>query len=263
MSDQMVQLLQSRLAEAQSKNSSYSLRAFSVLLGLAPAELSLILNGKRRITYPKATQILDRLSIDPSQRTSLLASVPRRLERKKKFGSINYIQLSTDEFRVIADWHYLAILSLAETASFQSDTSWIAQRLGIRKRDAKSAIDTLLRLGLIQSEKTRNEVRWVPTGKKFTTTNDIPSSPIRKNHAQGLELAKSALQNVPFELREFGASVIAADPNLLPKAKLRLRKLRREIAHLLEGGNKSEVYRLSVQLIPLSRSINPKRKIKS
>jgi uncharacterized protein (TIGR02147 family) len=88
----------------------------------------------------------------------------------------------------------------------------------------------------------------------------MPNSSIRKNHAQCLELALDALERVPIELRDFSGMIIAADPELLPEAKQRIRALRREITEILEGGKKKEVYRLSIQLFPLSnQSIDPSK----
>lgn len=246
-----VNLLRATLAQLQAKNPGFSLRSFAKRLRVTPAELSLILNGKRRVTRKMALKLSDRLALDPARAEKLLASLPTRLPRRKAStpSVLKYIQLSSDEFNVIADWYHLAILSLAETQGFVSEAEWIARRLGIRLREAESAVQTLLRLGMLEERAGA----WVASGKEFRSTYDVPDSSVRKNHAQGLELARAALDEVPVELRDFGASIIAADPDLLPAAKQRLRELRREIVELLESGQKKEVYRLSVQLIPLSR----------
>ncbi len=267
---QSLNLIRSAMAELQSRNPSYSLRAFARKLQITAAELSLLLNGKRRLSRKMAARVFERLAVEPAVATALVEALPERLSRKTRAANevpgakkrttgpvLQYIQLSTDEFRVVADWYHLAILSLAETQGFQSDEAWIARRLGLRVREVRSAVQTLVRLGLlveVASGAGISGVEWRATGKRFTTTNDVSDASLRKNHAQGLDLARTALDEVPVELREFGASIIAIDPDLLPAAKARLRELRREVAQLLEGGKKkSEVYRLSVQLIPLTR----------
>jgi uncharacterized protein (TIGR02147 family) len=239
------------LAQLQTKNPGFSLRSFARRLQITPAELSLILNGKRRVTQKMAAKLVDRLALPPAQAERLMAALPARLPRRKSAvpSVLKSIQLSSDEFNVIADWYHLAVLSLAETDGFEGRPEWIAQRLGIRLREAQSAVQTLLRLGML--EEGAQGLR--ATGKEFRTSTDVPDASVRKNHAQGLELARAALDEVPIELRDFGASIIAADPDLLPAAKQRLRELRREMVELLESGKKKEVYRLSVQLIPLSR----------
>lgn len=254
---EIIRLVRGALAEHQARNPGFSLRAFSRRMKVSPAELSLIFRGKRQLTRRMGEKLLEGLALDPVSARTLLERLPHRLSRKKRAphvstpSALKYVQLSADEFNVVADWYYLAILSLAETAAFQSDPQWIAERLGIRRQEAISAIATLVRLGLLERKKRSLGL----TGRRFTTTQDIPSAPIRKNHAQALELARRALDETPVELREFGASIIAADPDLLPEAKARLRELRREVSRILESGKKKEVYRLSVQLIPLSRPL--------
>lgn len=253
----IVEVIRSTWINQQIRNPSFSLRAFARRLGVAPAELSMIFNGKRRLTYRMATKLLSRIALEPEQARRLLEALPKKLRRNGQTREaelnsrpvLNYIQLSTDEFRVIADWYYLAILSLSETEGFVSDPIWIARRLGVRVDQIRTALEALLRLGLLTAD--GGQLRT--TGKKFTTTNDVVDVSLRKNHVQGLELATQALHTVPVELREFGASIIAADPDLLPEAKSRLRELRREISRLLEGGRKKQVYRLQVQLFPVSQ----------
>jgi len=262
---EIVQILRDTLADRQARRHRYSLRGFAASLQLAPPQVSEILNGKRKVTRKMASRIFHSLAIDPAVEQDLLNRLPAKQTRRKRAKhqlalapndeppetNSWFSQLSTDEFRVIADWYYFAILSLAETEGFQSKPAWIAKRLGITIHQATNAIDTLLRLGLL----VRNaDQQWVTTGKHFTTTHEVRDASIRRNHAQALDLAQQALEQVPIELRDFSASVVCVDPDLLPAAKKRLRELRREIADLLESGKKKEVYRLSIQLFPLTRS---------
>lgn len=253
---EVIQMLQTHFAELQVRRPGFSLRSFARVLNLTPAQLSETLSGKRKITRKIALRVFERLGVDPSTAQHLIGRLPEKQKRRrnktqsKTRGQVlRYVQLSTDEFKIVADWYHFAILSLAETKSFKSDPTWIAKRLNIAEPDAKRAIERLLRLGLI----AQKSGKLVATGKRFATSNDIPDASIRKNHAQGLEQARNALDQVPVELREFAASIIAADPRLLPQAKARLRELKREITQLLESGEKREVYRLSIQLFPVSR----------
>lgn len=256
---EIVAILRERLAEIQLRKPHFSMRAFARQLGVAAPVLTEILNGRRNVTYKTAAHLLERLVIEPSRSKLLLEKFaqrkPRATPRIEAAGEATtpapeITVLSTDQFNVVADWHYFAILSLAETVGFKSDAGWIARRLGIPKGEALRAVETLVRLGLLERGPRG---RLHATGKTFSTTTDIPSAPIRQNHAQALELARTALYEIPMELTEFGASVVAADPKTLPEVRQRLRKMRREIADLLGKGEKREVYRLSVQLIPLSK----------
>jgi uncharacterized protein (TIGR02147 family) len=246
-------ILRDRLALLQAANARYSLRAFSKRLNVQPSTLSEILNEKREITYGLSRRVLERLSIPPREIEDILQAMPRRAPHKSRAPElVSYRVLGTEEFNVVADWYYFAILSLVETRGFVSSHAWIARRLGIAVHQSRKAVRTLIRLGLLKELRSG---RWVGTGRKFRTSYDVPSSAIRKNHSQGLGLAQGALDEVPVERREFGASTIAADPRRIPAAKERIRAFRRELSAFLEGGRKSEVYRLGVQLFPLTQEM--------
>jgi hypothetical protein len=158
---QVVQMLRATLSERQLRRGNYSLRSFALSLRLTPAELSEVFSGKRKVTRKMAKKVFNALSVEPALEQQLLRGLPEKQVRSKRGafspeasmapGSLaaskksqrttsagkgplrSFIQLSTDEFRVVADWYYLAILSLAETESFRGDAGWIAKRLSITK----------------------------------------------------------------------------------------------------------------------------------
>lgn len=268
-SGDFIQILRSGLAERQLRNPSYSLRAYAKLIGLQPSTLSELMSGKRMITNSLAQRVLDRMGVSPQRASDMISSLPEsaprgrprkptmqrasiQQESKSKAPLLHYIQLSADEFNIVADWYYFAILSLAETERFESSPEWISRRLGINLTQAKSAVETLIRMGLL---KTGPRGSLKASGKKFQAASTLPSSSIRKNHLQGLQLAEQALHDVSLEKREFGAATIIIDPELLPVAKEKIRAFRSEMTALMESGKKKEVYRLNVQFFPLTKEI--------
>lgn len=253
-----LELAQAKLAEIQAARPEYSVRAFAKKIGLSPGQYSDLVRGKRPLTPKIARRMLERLFVDPET----IENAVRGLKTKRPPAGdlrLRYIELTLSEFRAVSDWYYFAILSLAETEGFRSDEAWIANRLGIKLREASSAISALLELGLLRRNQ---EGALVVSGKQFTTTHDIPSSSIQKNHAQGLELAQRALMDLPPSEREFGAAVIALDPDSLPEIKRKLREMRREISEIARQGKRLEVYRLGFQLFPLSKSVSYSQKTK-
>src|SRR5205823_2962609 len=87
----------------------------------------------------------------------------------------------------------------------------------------------------------------------WTTTHDVPSGALRRYHAQLLELAARALEDVPVELRDVTAMTMAIHPAKLPLAKEEIKRFRRRLARLLEDESATEVYHLTIQLVPVSR----------
>ena len=238
-------LLTSSFNESKSRNASVSLRMFASRLGVQAPIVSEVLNGKRLITKKLAEKILSGLKIDPIEVEALLVHFASKQVRDSK---ANKEILDASSFRLVSDWWYMAILSLAETDSCEASSLWLSKRFNISETCAAEAVSTLCRLGFAKKEK--NVLR--SSGKYIRFASSIPDESIKKHHNQGLELAQKALYQIDMELREFGSVTFKADPELLDLARKKLRNVRNEIATLMNNKNASEVYRLQVQLYPLT-----------
>ena len=207
-----------------------------------------------------ADMICSSLLLDPQERSEILRDFsPTRTEvrrAKKKTDEVDssYLQLTADQFRVVSEWYYFAILSLVKTADFQSNSEWIAQRLGISVPQVNQAIDRLERLGLIENERGRIHLNQT----RYRTTDDVMNLSVRKSHFETLELAKQSLEQNAIEERDFSSITMAVDVEQLAQAKSLIRKFQDDLDALLEGDeqkqkSRTEVYRLAVQLFPLTK----------
>lgn len=239
-------LLAMELARLQGRNPAYSLRSFARKLDLAPSALSEILRGKRPLTAKSARRVLDRLCVAPDKARQVLAALSSKSEAAREFQHLNM-----DHFHVISDWYYFAILSLAETKDFRGDADWIANRLGIPRGASKNALERLERLEMLARD---DEGRLRPTGVQFATSSDIADLSVRKQHRQNLDLAHRSLDRDAVDGRDFSSMSMAIDPALIPEAKNRIKKFRRELCAFMESGEKKEVYRICIQLFPLTRT---------
>ena len=160
-----------------------------------------------------------------------------------------YSELATDQFRAVADWYHFAILSLAETRDFNDDPRWISERLNVRLTDVVSALERLERLGML----TRNKRgALAPSGKQFSTTDEIAAAAVRGYHSEILELARNSLERDSIVRRDFTTMTMAVDPVRLVQAKKMIRQFRAKLCDYLEQGERTEVYQLSINLFPLS-----------
>ena len=75
---------------------------------------------------------------------------------------------------------------------------------------------------------------------------------VRRSHEETLELAKESLHRDSIHERDFTHITLAIDPKNLSMAKELIRKFQDEFASLVETGNTTEVFRLSMQFFPLS-----------
>jgi transcriptional regulator with XRE-family HTH domain len=247
MNSEVIKRLTEELTYSRSKNPSYSLRAFSNRLNIHASALSEILNGKREVTKKMGTKILEGLGVSPDEIDIIL--------NNKKRSS--HSDLSLEHFKVISDWYYFAILSLAEIDGFSDDPLWLAERLNITPKLAREALNRLITLGYLERG-DENDLHV--TNINYKTPTDIANSSLKNHTSQTLELASNSLFRDSVEKRDFSTVTMAIDTDQIPVAKNMIRSFRKKLSKKLESGNKNEVYKLSIQLFPLSRNINNKEK---
>lgn len=248
-------LLNERLSEAQAKNPSFSIRAFSARVGVHFAALSAILAGKRNVSRKLAARIADRLYLDPQERAELLALFPEPRSKTTRGRVVGerpdwtYLELNARQIRVAAEWEHFAVLSLLQCAEFVSETAWLARRLAITETRAGQVVGRLLEVGLLT---LGAEGKLARSERNYRTPDDTADVILKKCHEQTLELARASLYRDSVEERDFTSVTVPVNPRNLRAAKEMIRKFQDDLCDRLEDGTRTEVYRLSVQLFPLS-----------
>jgi uncharacterized protein (TIGR02147 family) len=251
-------ILITKFEELRVKNSHYSRRAFSKKLGISAGAISELFNGQRNVSAKLAERIADRLELDPQERSELLGPFHGNKRHSNRqdpssytTGGLSYLQLSADQFQVIADWYHFAFLTLMRTKDFRTDVLWIAARLGLTPALVQGAIDRLKRVGLVQ------ETNGVLNRAKAShrTSDDIVNLSVRRAHFQYLDKAREALESLSVHERDFTSLILTLSPEDLPKAKEMIRKFQDELSRSLETDTQSEVFQLCIQLFPLTRSL--------
>lgn len=228
----------------RSRNALYSMRAFARDLNLGVGSLSEVLSGKRELSKSNLLKVLQNIELPPEQKSTLL----KREAVKAQTSEDVHQLLLDDQFKLISDWYYIAILNLAKLKVNKAAPLWIAKRLNIEVYQSIEAIERLERLGLLKVIKGR----LLRTAQPLTTSSDLPSTAIRKHHAQNLLLAEKSLHRDPVHLREFASVTMPVNLKNLPKLKALLLKTRKKAADLLEDSHATEVYTLSFQLFPVT-----------
>lgn len=242
-------MLHGRFAEIQGKNPHYSVRAFSKKIGVAPGTLSLVMLGKRKVSRKLALKIADGLMLDPQERSEILEKFAPKATRSQ--ASQDFLKLTADQFMVAGEWHYFALLNLIQTKGFQSDATWIAERLGLATKKIEDAIDRLKRVGMLTVDENGNFKR---EQTKYRTEDDIANISLRKSHHETLDLAHESLDRESVSQRDFTWTTFALDLEKMQEAKILIRKFQDEFLDLVrESQNKTDVYRLAVQLFPLTK----------
>ncbi|MEC9283129.1 MAG: TIGR02147 family protein [Bdellovibrionota bacterium] len=251
--------LQSELVRRKQKNTSYSLRSFAKSIGIHPAALSEFLNGKRSFSKRIACKILKEIPDSPDKHHSILKSFESSKGNSKEELKVSKksLQLQADHYHIVSDPIYYSILSLMETQDYESSPMWIAGRLGLSSLKVEKAIDRMLRLNYL----TEKDGKYQPAQEELDTSYDVPNSALKLRQKANLIDAESSLDEVAVELREFCAVTMAIDMSKLAEAKMKMRKFRDELCEYLEEGTKTEVYELSLQLFPRTKTREEKKKI--
>jgi len=245
-------LILNDFAKRCSRNPRYSMRRYAQSLGISHALLSLVLNGKRKPSRELALRTAERLGIG---RDELALHFPigasQSLNPAPKAEDSVFIRLSLEEYALISDWYFYAILSLLEIREAKWEARWIAGRLSISESQAVSAMQLLERHRIV--ERRRNG-RWKQSSRPIKVENTVSTEVTRKAHRQLLEKALESLENDPIAVRDFSYCTFSMDENLVPLALKEIRQFRRQLMKKLEGkGRASHVYELCVQLFPVSK----------
>ena len=235
------QLLISEFEKRRNKNPLYSLRAFARDLGISKTSLSDVINGRRRFSNQNIRILGERLGLNEQQIEALRSDV-------HSFSSTRDV-MENDEFSLIEDWYYLAILSLAKMKGAQCSPEWISERLGLSFEVAEASLNELLKQGLVEN----SHGTLIRKSKPITTTADIPSTSIVEHHQQSIEKSLAALEEVEVELRDFTAVTYAFDLSKMKEAKKCILDFHRKLGKLVETDDSSEVYRHNIHLFPLSK----------
>lgn len=240
-------LLVAEFQKRRERNPNFSLRSFARWLDVSPAQVSQVMSGKRPVTFAVAERMAERFSLSPSERRALLSQVIKRKQTSsaQSLGVPPRTPISEDSFRLISDWHHLAILSLTKIPGARPDPRWISRRLGISSEEANSALQRLCRIGVLELTPKFKQI-----GNPFEVASDTPSEAIRRYHHAMLNLASEKIDTVSNQHRQLQSISIPVDPSLLAKFKVLIDEFLDEATELAQRGSPSEVYNLNVQLVP-------------
>lgn len=254
------QILKEALSERCAHNPHYSLRAFARDLQISPAQLSLILSGKKGLSSARAKHAAKALGFAAREMQYFCTLVESAHGRSKaaKTGAQARLQqfavpeeaqrLQLDAFRAVSDWYHFAILQLMKLSEWRDDPQWIATQLQINASEAAMALERLERLELIE----RKKGRYVVCADTVFAPDGIPSDAIKKFHKQVLEKAAAALLHQNLERRYFNTTFLPVAVADLPKARARIKEFHQNFTNeFSEKKELNRVYCLAVQLFDL------------
>jgi uncharacterized protein (TIGR02147 family) len=246
--------LRQALLESQARNPRVSIRSFAKHLGLPAGTVSLVLLGKRRLSKKTALKFARALQFDPVELAQLDQQYrPTSKKTKNARSSLNpeQLRLSADQFHVLRDWHYYAILNLICIPNQSHEPQALAERLGLTESKVEEALIRMHRLKLIN----KSGSKWIRTYQQIKTTEDVLSQSLQHSHLQNLELAQNALKTVAVAERDFSSMTLPISVKRLPEIKAKIRAVYQQIVEdQAKDPEVDEVYQIQTQIFPLTKN---------
>lgn len=256
------------LPDGKYGHSSHNLKSWANRLGYKHASsLSMVLSGERLPSKDMFNKLCEdfALSHRESKYFELLIKLEKLKRQNKDVTDVlkeiqkilpekNHFSIDLKQFKVISEWYVVTIKQLIDTKDFVEDEEWICRRLRkkVTPSQVRHALQNLLDLGII----ARNESGKLYNAKAgLITTNDVPSSAIRKHHYGMLERAQDALVEQGTHERQINSTTMRIDPEKLPEAKKMLFDFLKEFSGQFESTESSEVYQLNMQLFQLTEQM--------
>jgi len=238
-------ILQEELLKRTKKNPRFSIRAFAGQLEVEPSSLAQILSGKRKLTEKMCDRLGFKLGMSPAK----LRNAKRSVIKRDNFEKFNHLQ--EDAFKVIADWHYYAILELIATDDFKPSPLWVSRRLGISFAVTLDAVERLKRLKYLE---ITPDGKWVDRlGDTNNLGNSFQRPAFTQHQRQVLNKAIEALDRTPYENRVQSSMTVTVSKEKVKEAKSLILNFIEELNDFLRSGDtKEEVYNISVSLYPLT-----------
>jgi DNA-binding transcriptional ArsR family regulator len=229
-------------------NPSYSMRAFARDLEVNSGTLSSILNQRRAVGAKVLSHLMKKLPLSASEKKKILSAliVPPTAEPEK------WPLIDEEVLSIIKDWEHIAILAYLQILKAKNSPGDMAKALQLPQAKIMRALTNLEKAGLLK----RDGPRFKITHKSLITSRDIPSPALREAHGQYIDKAKRALTDFSIHERDITGTTLAISNKNLPKAKELIQQFRAELAELLEQGEANEVFRLNIQLFPLTHKKN-------
>lgn len=258
--DSLSEVLNFELSKRKEKNASYSLRAFARDLELSPSSLSEVMQKKNGVSSKSLEKISKRITktenekqyltdlvlAEFSKNSAVKTEAGKRLKKAK--DSFLTRRMKIQKFRMLSQWYHSAIYQLIELNDFCEDPEWIANELGISKKEAKHALDRLEELELIYRDSEGNIKSLEQSHSVFS---DIPEEAIRLFHKSVIAQQIQSLDLDPMEERENLSMYLSVSSEKIPEFKKKFRDFVSDFWRSENPEKKDKLYAFSLNFSPV------------
>lgn len=239
------------LSIKQRNNPYYSLRAFARDIGIHPATLSQIINGKRNLPKRDCEKVLSKLNLGPKEQSLFVESLRNKKNTQDRSDEDHRYLLDESHYKIISEWEHFAVLELFNIRQFKRTNEDIAKRLNLLINRVEVVTTNLLMASLISKDK---DGFFYKIHHDVKTSDNLKSQALKDSHKETMQMGIQKIEDIDLEKRDFSSITIAIDPTKIEDAKILIKEFRKKINSLSQEGNVSEVYQLAIQFYPLTHS---------
>lgn len=243
----------------------FSYRYFSRRVGLgSPNHLKRVMDGDRNLTLAMARRFADAMglagdAVEYFVELVELGQAPTSIERSRAYARLQTFKAFRKTRRLDlahaayhSTWYIPAVRELAAREDFRADPKWIARRLipAIKPSEAKDALDTLLRIGLLERDEAGRVVQSAPL---VTTGPEMHAVHIADYHRAMMKHAAESIDRVPSEGRDISSVTMLVGEGGMERIKKMVQRFRRELLELAVAEPRpTQVVQTNIQIFPLS-----------
>ncbi len=249
--------------------SGFTWRDFAKAAGYSsPVFLKLVCDGKANLSEvgtERVAQAMGLVGVDQDYFRALVNFNQEKDSTKKKvlFKQIrtiakdNSFQLvGEDQYDYYESWVNPVVREIAPQMQGATPAQ-LADKLAFETETAevKKALALLQKVGLL-NKTDKNE--YVQGAKSITTGNlDVVSMSVREMHRQMGELAVRSLDEVPVKERDISGLTLGISEDAYYRITKEIEDFRRRVSSIvMNDTNENRVYRLNVQLFPLTKELD-------
>ena len=247
----------------------YSFRQFSARAGFSsPNILKLVMSGERNLSPASTEKFLKglgltghkaeyfRVLVRMNQTTSVEEKACCYDILKRLTPTTKRKQLDTEAVEYLSHWLFPVLRETVMLPDFSDDPYWISRRLVGRAtvKEIRHALNFLRKGGFIQKG---DDGRWTVRDTMVLSTDEIRSMAVQRFHRNILEQASGNLENLPVEMREFGALTFLLPESAFTELKTRLKDFRASLhqwaVEAAERSGDNDVIQINIQMYPQTR----------
>lgn len=244
-------------------STTMSYRNIALKVGMDVSYLAKVLAGQRHIPIAKVDAFvkLCKFNDKDAEVFKVLVDFSRakresearvHFERLLRLQGLDSKCLDPLQYTFYSRWHFTAIRALLGIKDWGEQLEEMGKALDpeISPAQVKTAVETLLRLGLIKKDKAM----YTPSDQHITTGAKVTSVAIRDFQKEMVSLAIRSIDHHDKAYRDMSTITLAMNRNALEDIRLLIAECRQSICRrVAEDQDANCIYQLNVQLFPLTK----------